>query len=262
MPTLSNLSPLLASLAPSIDREGRNIMVAIVKGTWVMSPQHRLQPEHDAAPISFQDIPSAIERNALRLTSDLCEVKPSVDVLVVAPENRAVAARLQGRRVGVALGDLHFVDTVTDKWPFGPISRTAPSRLEHAGTYDAEWQKYRMPLLPLDFSPRYHQDAPQHQRMARPLRGDEGLRLAGLHPPLEGLALTLPGTAVLITGNIRQDYFSKLASLDTVLLWSDRPLITLLWRLPIRPRQKIEEIGTVGVHAIRVETARELYELQ
>ena len=236
-------------------------MVALVKGTWALSPKRGLEPAHEQVVLQYQDTPSSSEKDALRLTSDLCEGKPRTDVLVISPSDASRASEIQGSTVSVAVGTFRFAKKVNGNWPFGPLSRTAPSRLQFAGTYDETWQQQRMPLLPADFDLRYHQHAPADQLPPHALSGDEPLRVDGLHAQLEGLTFHLPGKAVLITGNIRKEYFSTLAQLDTVQLWSDQPWLTLVWRLPIRPRQKIEEIGTVSVHMIRVPTARELYGL-
>jgi hypothetical protein len=260
MPRLSNRSPLQASLVPSIDRQGRNIMVLLAKGTWSMSRENGLQPVHEAVPLAFEDTPSPTDKKGLRLCSDLCEGKPQPEALVIAPANPGQAEALQGRSLGVALGSFRFAKKAEQPWPLGPLARTHTERLQHAGTYDSAWQRQLMPLLPLDFDLRYHQAAPPDQRLPRPLAGDEPLRLAGLHQ-LDGLTMRLPGQAVLVTGNIRKDYFSTLAQLDTVQLWCDQPWLTLVWRLVLRPRQKIEEIGGVQVHMIRTQTARELYGL-
>jgi hypothetical protein len=90
--------------------------------------------------------------------------------------------------------------------------------------------------------------------------GDEAATVVGL--PVRGLrtSFSLPGMAVLVSGSVRQRYFNKLATLDTLLLWSDLPAITLVWRHVIHPRQKISEVGSVTVSLMRLRTARELYE--
>jgi hypothetical protein len=261
MPTLSNQSPLQATLAPSIDHAGRNIMVVLAKGTWAMSSEHGLTPMHEQGPLQLQDEPLVGEHDALRLCSELHEGKPRAEVLVVAPADENRAVQIDGLTIGVALGAFRFAKNANGTWPFGPLSRTAKERLQYAGTYDEAWKQQRMPLVPIDFDLRYHQAAPADQALPGEISGDEPLRVAGLHQHLEGVQLQLPCKAVLITGSIRQTYFSNLARLDTVLVWSDKPCLSLVWRLPIRPRQKIEEIGTIGVHMIRTQTARELYGL-
>lgn len=73
----------------------------------------------------------------------------------------------------------------------GPIDPTWPSRLNLAGTFDTQWQKERMPLLPKDFDPRHYQSAPPDQQLKEYLRGGEVLELLNLTP--EGrVRLTLP----------------------------------------------------------------------
>lgn len=73
----------------------------------------------------------------------------------------------------------------------GPIAPTWPTRLRHAGTYDALWRKERMPLLPTDFDPRYYQCAPDDQQVPGYLKGGETVELRHLTPE-RTLQLTVP----------------------------------------------------------------------
>lgn len=257
MPLLSNRSSLAAALVPAIDHTGRNTMVVLAKGTWAVTAEGRCEPVSEQPPLSFEDTIGDPPARAMRLASDLCEGKPGTDVLFIAPSD---PRSLAGRVFGASVSDLKFAKKVGSVWPFGPLERNAPERLQHAGTYDERWRRQRMPVLPEDFDIRYHHDAPEDQRLSGYLRGDEMFRVAGWLD-IGSVSFALPGKAVLVTGNIRKDYFSALSHLDTVMLWSERPWVTLVWRWVIRPRQKIEEIGTVVVHLIRTQTAAELYGL-
>jgi hypothetical protein len=49
------------------------------------------------------------------------------------------------------------------------------------------------------------------------------------------------------------------AHLDTILIWSDKPAISLVWRQCIRPKQKIAEVCNVFVYLVRLQSTRELY---
>jgi hypothetical protein len=131
--------------------------------------------------------------------------------------------------------------------------------MRFAGTYDEEWQKKRLPLLPEDFNPLFNQAAPQAQRSRQPFSGNEPVSIAGLYGDGGTAMVDLPGKAVLVSANVRQEYTNETAKLDTILVWSDVPRITLIWRHVVRPRQKNEEIGDVSVHFVRLQTALELF---
>lgn len=50
---------------------------------------------------------------------------------------------------------------------FGPVAPAWMPRRQHAGTYDAAWQKRRAPLPPADMSARFFQSAPEDQQFDR-----------------------------------------------------------------------------------------------
>jgi hypothetical protein len=115
----------------------------------------------------------------------------------------------------------------------------------------------RMPLLPADFDSKYNLAAPADQVVSGYLKGDEHVKLSGLYP--EGIVeFDLPGHAVLIAGNVMSHYFTEVANLDTLLIWSDSPKISLIWRLPIRCK-KIAEVCNVFVDLVRRRTASHLF---
>lgn len=64
---------------------------------------------------------------------------------------------------------------------FGAVQPGWEARRQHAGTYDDEWLRSRSPLLPGDFSERFHQSAPPDQVYPGELRGGEPVELEGLH---------------------------------------------------------------------------------
>ncbi|MCZ7464825.1 DUF2169 domain-containing protein [Rhizobium rhizogenes] len=64
---------------------------------------------------------------------------------------------------------------------FGAIQPAWAARHIYAGTYDDTWMKHRSPLLPSDFSEKFHQTAPADQIYPGELRGGEPVRLEGLH---------------------------------------------------------------------------------
>ena len=115
-----------------------------------------------------------------------------------------------------------------------------------------------MPLLPIDFDPRHNLVAPADQVVAGYLKGDEQIVISGLYP-WPNLVLSLPGRAVVVAGNVLNDYFTDIATLDTLLLWAERPRLTLVWRHAILPSQKIEEVANIHISLARLKNTRELY---
>jgi len=248
---------LVSSVVPLIDAKGSHVMVAIAKATWHIAGAD-LVPAGDALPIEYVD--THVEGDPARellLPADLTDFKPAAEVLIIRPGMPVEQASFAGRTVAVQIGSLAFSAPAQDPWPFGPVARSHPSRLQYAGTYDEYWQQERMPLLPEDFDPRFNQCAPRQQLLDGYLVGDELVTVDGLYAG--AASFRLPELTVLVSGNVRQRYFSEIATLDTVLIWSEAPAITLVWRHVIRPARKTAEVGAVTVGLIRLRTARDLY---
>jgi hypothetical protein len=259
VPNLKNAPAMIASLVPFIDPSGRNVMVLIAKCSYQITSKG-LDATPDQVPISFIDTPVGGDgtQNIL-VPSDLADYKPVGEVIVIRPSFESIARALSGRTVSIRVGDLSFSAEARVPWPFGPLSRNHKLRLRYAGTYDEEWQKNRMPLVPGDFHPLFNQAAPQAQRARQPFSGDEHITIAGLYGNGATVTFDLPGKTVLVSSNVRQEYVSEAAKLDTILVWSDIPKITLIWRHVIRPRQKNEEVGDVSANFVRLQTAREFF---
>ncbi len=66
----------------------------------------------------------------------------------------------------------------------GAIGRHWHPRRTYTGTYDDLWKVERMPLLPLDFDPRFHQAAAPGLTTPQPLRGGERVQI--VHMCAEG----------------------------------------------------------------------------
>jgi hypothetical protein len=261
MPTVYNKTSLAAELVPLIDPQGHNVAVVIAKATYAFASARELVWADPQAPLlmadSYLDEPAL---SLLRVPSDLYDSKPATDVIIVAPAEPLDESPLKDRKVSLELGPVHVSARIEKAWPFGPVPRDRPPRAGFAGTYDANWARNRMPLLPEDFDPRFHQAAPKNQTAPGFLQGDETLKIKGLYEgELGEIETTLPGHTVLVAGNVLGYYFAKLARLDTVLIWSAPPQLSLVWRYVIRPRQKIEDVRNVYLDYVRLRAALELY---
>jgi hypothetical protein len=113
---------------------------------------------------------------------------------------------------------------------FGFVSPDWESRVSLAGTYDAKWEKSRLPLLPEDFDPGFHNVAPAALQAAKYFEGGEPVRLEGLHEDGE-ISFELPRDRVdvqLLTPGDRLDTYPAL--LDTVVIDAGAGLVQLVWR--------------------------------
>ncbi|MEM1125934.1 MAG: DUF2169 domain-containing protein [Bacteroidota bacterium] len=165
------------------------------------------------------------------------------------------ASLLAGAEEGTPLPNLehpqHLIDSPTDVPPpagFGFIGPHWAPRLQYAGTYDAAWERDRLPLLPLDFDRRFYNAAPPDQVLAEPLRGDEPVVVAHATPG-PWLHFHLPGepppTSTVV---IRRQADQALnLRLDTVIIDTDYLQVHLLWRAALTVPQ-----GPYAVQAIRV----------
>ena len=70
----------------------------------------------------------------------------------------------------------------------GPIPATAPSRFQHAGTWDEAWKKDMAPHIPLDMDMRYWNAAPPDQILDDYLKPGTRITLTGMRP---GVPITL-----------------------------------------------------------------------
>jgi len=259
MPDLINRTPGCVELVPLIDPRGANVLVVITKVTFVDQTGGGFVVASEQEPLTFADVPYGAPQDGLLLrASDIVVSKPSTDVLLTAPGGPADTWSARGD-VDVSVGPVRFGGKSAAPWPFGPVARLKKPRSTYAGTYDATWLEERFPLLPNDFDPRHNQVAPPGQVSRRPLAGDEAVVLRNVYRRDSVLRTALPGRTVVVSGNVLGRYFTEIATLDTVTFSSDRPVITLVWRHVIVPRQKVEEIANVFTLLPMVRSTRELY---
>jgi hypothetical protein len=260
MPEFHNKTPFPAELIPLIDKQGSNVVAIIIKGSYELDENRELVPATEQVPLDFAD-----ERigdpatGPIRVPADIVYYKPFTDVLLARPKSDEDMKKLAGRKVSVEIGPVQFGGRTADPWPFGPVPSNAKPRLAFAGTYDKAWADNRMPLLPEDFDERFNQVAPAKQISKGHLAGDEAFKLANLYVDGDVIEGKLPGRTIIVSGNVLHNYFTEVAALDTVLVWCDKPIITLVWRHSIRPRQKVAEVCNVFACVARLQATRELY---
>lgn len=115
------------------------------------------------------------------------------------------------------------------------VGFTAPHwqpRASLAGTYDANWQKTRSPLFPLDFDRRFFNAASPGMVAPGYLQGNEAVATenvsAGDRLSFRLPGLTPPHCKIRLRGRRDDDMLST--NLDTVIIDTDQMMLVLMWR--------------------------------
>ncbi len=142
---------------------------------------------------------------------------------------------------------------------FGFTSSNWQPRAGLGGTYDANWMRDRMPLVPADFDRRFFNAAAPGLVAPRYLRGDESVALVGMSP-LGNVSFRLPGIARPICrislGRKQEDVVLETV-LDTVVIdmEDDRVFLTYRAHAPLRdgPHDvKSIAISADGLHSTKI----------
>jgi hypothetical protein len=128
-----NASGFGALLYPTVNREGRETAVAIVRATFELSATGRLQPVDEQTAVRMEDVfcgdpgvSTAVEE------SDLAVYKPGTDVVVVGSAHARNGRPTTSVQVGVRVGDLQKTALVTGDRVYerafgvGPVVASAP----------------------------------------------------------------------------------------------------------------------------------------
>lgn len=295
--SIANASPFAALGAPTIAPDGREVVVLLVKATFVIVRGGKLALGDEQMPIRTGDVPRSLDAvdSSILFPNDVGLEKKGVDVVIVgeaiSPKpvrvmdvgvrigERTVPLRVHGERVyyragarvavgpaapferkaisyenayggatpdykrmerrnpvgrGVAHSESDLVDTKAPsiEHPAEPITSAADApapvgygaisthwgpRCDYAGTFDDVWRTTRLPLLPLDFDPRFWNVAhPSLQLPALPPRTPIaviGMREEGV------LQLELPELQVIAHGRTDDGRsIEARPSVDTVLI--------------------------------------------
>jgi hypothetical protein len=103
-------------------------------------------------------------------------------------------------------------------------------RAAFGGTYDAEWEKTRRPLMAADLDERFWNTVPQDQVLVPKLAGGERLVLVNLHPESDTVSLTLPRLGFSAAFRVKDSETVLPMSADTVLVEADEGRIALTFR--------------------------------
>jgi hypothetical protein len=116
---------------------------------------------------------------------------------------------------------------------FGPIADFWSPRRERAGTYDANWERTKKPLLPDDYDELTLQCAPDDQRPSQHLRGDEQVIVQNMTP--DGvLSFQLPRVYPVFSTWFGSRSEEHRARLGTVCVLCDQRQVILVWQTSLR----------------------------
>jgi hypothetical protein len=127
---------------------------------------------------------------------------------------------------------------------FAPLCRGWQPRRRFAGTYDQRWIDERMPLLPDDFDPRFHNAAPAGLTAHRHLRGGEPVEVVGAGPRGK-LTFTLPRPQPMAFVCVGGHTHDLAMSLDTVAVDIDAMQLRLVWKAELDIHRRLPQLGAI-----------------
>lgn len=226
-------------------RQRKQVFVTVaVKATFTLVPGAAMTLR---APLPIEPAERPISRGVGIEPGDLapCLVKPEIWVRGHAWHPPAEGAPSVRVRLAVARGpDLLLrknVEIPIRQDPFvapylhalAPLSRHWPVRTRLLGVFDWTHLAGNPMDLPDSFDWTYFQAAPADQQLG-PLRGDEWIRLEGMHSTIQKFDTQLPSATCLIKMFGRHDSFRQgvvvRSGLDTVQIDVDQGLCSLLFR--------------------------------
>ncbi len=130
---------------------------------------------------------------------------------------------------------------------FGPVARHWAPRLAFAGTYDAQWERSRKPLVPADFDDRFYQCAPEDQQVEGLLKGGEQVDLEGMTS--EGVwSFRLPRITLALTTRFYDGTLSQhRASLHTVVLLPNEGGFYMVWHSGLPCHHKVNKLQVTRI---------------
>jgi hypothetical protein len=138
----------------------------------------------------------------------------------------------------------------TDRPPtrgFGPIAPGWSPRPSYAGTYDAKWERDRMPLLPLDFNPRFHQVAPPDQILPGYVRGGELVTITSVRPGGEGFHFAVPTVRPSVVVRVGSERHTPAVHCDTLAVDAEAQRLSLVFRAAFPVAGRVPDLAWIKV---------------
>jgi hypothetical protein len=256
---IANETALDVMAVPGYDRDGRESVTIIAKGTFSLALGCEPEPV-DAAerlPIAMADEHwGEPGTSAVKYEAELAPEKPFADLVLLGhayePRGRPTKKATLSFRVGrfgatatVSSSEamdaipLHFLERPTGGVPwlrtarpksgFGFYPKQCEPRVAYAGTYDEKWQDERAPFLPDDFDPRFFQVGFPELICDSYLRGGERIEIRGAAPgrPIETV---VPRWTIEVDAYLEREQRKFDANLDTLVALPDQRKLALIWR--------------------------------
>ena len=132
---------------------------------------------------------------------------------------------------------------------FGPIARHWSSRARFAGTYDDDWRRNRMPLVPVDFDDAFYQCAPVDQQAKGFLKGGEEVRVWNMHPR-GALTFELPRVRLDVGASFASHTLDGWPQLHTVELYPDFPSVVMTWHCVLPCHNAVHRLRDLAVRQV------------
>lgn len=129
---------------------------------------------------------------------------------------------------------------------FGVIARDWAPRREYAGTFDDEWERSRMPLLPMDFDPRFYNNAHPNLIISPEIKGNELVTIQNANESGH-YSFQLPGQQIVVNAKIRNQQADFVAKFDTLVIEPDLNQLMLTWRVAIPCKRKFLYLDQVTI---------------
>jgi hypothetical protein len=203
------------------------------------------------APLPFERMPLIYER-AFGGVDDSPEDPAAHESEPRNPVGRGLRARRSRQRVdGAPLPNIEMPDRLIknpDDRPepigFTFTARSWQARQQFAGTYDADWQSSRMPLLPADFDPRYFRAASPGLHAGAGLVGGEPVDLLGLTPGGR-LAFALPKVPLHAAFGLDARVTEMAPRMSAVIIDTVRMELVICWHASHPVQGLVDDIGWV-----------------
>jgi hypothetical protein len=130
---------------------------------------------------------------------------------------------------------------------FGPIAPGWASRRVYAGTYDAAWQRDRLPFPPADFDPRFSHPVPADQVLPGYLMGGEQVAITCVRPEGGGYRFALPSfhpEVVVRLGGKRQ---VPQVFCDTLAIDCEAQRLSLVCRALVKVHGRVAELEWIKI---------------
>lgn len=105
--------------------DGEAFVTVIVKATYMVSPEGRIEIADDQIPIVFGDIPYDDENGgSIQFEADIAPFKPRADIVLVGHAYAPPGKTVQGMDVSLRVGDLHRVLRIFGdrQWHISPLT--------------------------------------------------------------------------------------------------------------------------------------------